>query len=140
MTIDQLIKRGSLEKRDSSAEEIADLLQIVDRDIKDSKSTEVSSDWQFGIAYNAALKLATILVRWSGYRVKGQGHHMTTFAMIPLILGPDSKDDAIYLDACRRKRNLVEYESVNGATAEDVKELQEFISEFYQAVLAHIKF
>lgn len=87
MTIDQLIKRGSLEKRDSSAEELADLLQIVDRDIRDSKSSEVSYDWQFGIAYNVAQ-----------------------------ILGPDSKDDAIYLDACRRKRNLFEYESINGAT------------------------
>ena len=140
MTIDQLIKRGSLEKRDSSAEELAYLLQIVDRDIRDSKSSEVSYDWQFGIAYNAALKLATILVRWSGYRVKGQGHHMTTFSMIPLILGPTSKDDAIYLDACRRKRNLVEYESINGATKEDVEELRQFILEFYEIVLKRVKF
>jgi len=71
MSIDKLLIRGLLEKRAPSKNEIQDLLQIVDRDFKDSESSEVSYDWQFGIAYNAALKLATILVRGAGYRVKG---------------------------------------------------------------------
>lgn len=35
---------------------------IVDRDLTDSLSTRLSTDWQFGIAYNAALKLCTILM------------------------------------------------------------------------------
>ena len=60
MSIDKLLTRGVLEKRVTSMNEIQDLLQIVERDLKDSESAEVSYDWQFGIAYNAALKLATI--------------------------------------------------------------------------------
>lgn len=135
MSIDNFIKSGILVRQESSKDEIADLLKIVERDLEDSAQTEISDDWQFGIAYNAALKLANILVRASGYRVKGQGHHMNTIAMIPLILGTHKNEDRDYLDACRRKRNIVEYDCVGGATAEDVKELREFVQEFQKEVL-----
>lgn len=134
MSIDNFIKSGVLVKLDSSKDEIADLLKIVERDLEDSSNTSISDDWQFGIAYNAALKLANILVRSSGYRVKGQGHHMNTIAMIPLILGAHKKDDSDYLDTCRRKRNIVEYDCVGGATAEDVRELREFALEFQKEI------
>lgn len=135
MSIDNFIKSGVLIKQESSKDEITDLLKIVERDLEDSAQTEISDDWQFGIAYNAALKLANILVRASGYRVKGQGHHMNTIAMIPLILGSHKNEDREYLDACRRKRNIVEYDCVGGATAEDVKELREFVQELQKEVL-----
>lgn len=135
MSIDNFIKSGVLVKQDSSKTEIADLLKIVERDLEDSVQTEISSDWQFGIAYNAALKLANILIRSSGYRVKGHGHHMNTIAMIPLILGEHKRDDSEYLDACRRKRNIVEYDCVGGATPGDVLELREFVQEFKVEVL-----
>ncbi len=139
MSIDKLLKSGVLEKRSSSKKELQDLLNIVDRDIKDSEVSEVSYDWQFGIAYNAALKLAGILVRGSGYRVKSGSHHMNTIAMIPYILGEERKDDSEYLDTCRRKRNIVEYDCVGGATKDDVKELREFVIEFREIVLIWLK-
>ena len=135
MSIDNLLARGILEEQASSQKELRDLLNIVDRDIKDSEVSGVSFDWQFGIAYNAALKLASILVRGTGYRVKGGSHHMNTIAMIPQILGPDRKDDSEYLDACRKKRNTLEYDLVGGATEADVMELREFIREFREDVL-----
>ena len=135
MTIDDFLKRGVLVKQAPSKEEIDDLLKIVERDLNDSKASEVSYDWQFGIAYNAALKLATILVRSAGYRVKGQGHHMNTILLIPEFLGKDKKEYSDYLDTCRRKRNTVEYDCVGGATKEDVKELQEFVVELRLKVL-----
>lgn len=135
MSIDKLLERGALEKRPPSKEELQNLINIVDRDLKDSESSEVSYDWQFGIAYNAALKLANILVRGSGYRVKGGSHHMNTIAMIPLVLGQDKRDDSDYIDACRKKRNIVEYDYVGGATEADAKELREFVKEFRDVVL-----
>jgi hypothetical protein len=135
MSIDNLIKIGVLEEEASSEQEINDLFKIVERDLNDSASSDLSHDWQFGIAYNAALKLANILVRKSGYRVKGQGHHMHTIAMITKILGNERKNDADYLDTCRRKRNLVEYDCVGGATQEDVEELREFVIEFKNIVI-----
>lgn len=135
MSIDNFLKRGILVKQPSSKKEIKELLKIVERDINDSKASEVSYDWQFGIAYNAALKLATILVRSAGYRVKGQAHHMNTIALIPEFLGKDKKEYSDYLDTCRRKRNTVEYDSIGGATREDVLELRDFVAEFQSHVL-----
>jgi len=38
----------------------SNLLTIVERDLNDAGSCGISSDWQFGIAYNAALKLSTL--------------------------------------------------------------------------------
>lgn len=74
-------------------------------------------------------------MRGAGYRVKGGSHHMNTIAMIPLILGEDKRDDSDYLDACRKKRNTVEYDCVGGATEADAKELREFVREFREVVL-----
>lgn len=139
MSIDNFLERGILIRQDSSNQEIEDLLNIVERDIEDSAQTEISYDWQFGIAYNAALKLANILVRASGFRVKGQGHHMNVIAMIPLILGHHKKDDSDYVDTCRRKRNTVEYDCVGGATKEDVQELRDFVLEFQVEVIKWLK-
>ena len=67
MSLEQWAKNGWLRPHKSSKQEIANLLEIVDRDLKDAESN-ISSDWQFGIAYNAALKLCTILLHASSYR------------------------------------------------------------------------
>jgi hypothetical protein len=75
-----------------------------------------------------------ILVRASDFRVKGQGHHMNVIATISYILGEDKKVDSEYLDSCRKKRNIVEYDCVDGATEKDVTELREFIVEFRDSV------
>lgn len=139
MSIANLVKIGTLVEEETSNEEIKELLRMVERDIEDSSKTAISLDWQFGIAYNGALKLASILARASGVRAKGNGHHMNTISIIPLILGKAKQKDANYLEACRKKRNTVEYEYIGGATAADVKEIQEFIQEFKEEVLAFIK-
>jgi hypothetical protein len=42
----------------------------------------ISDDWKFGIAYNAALKLCTILLHDSGYRPeKNLAHYRTLQAL-----------------------------------------------------------
>jgi hypothetical protein len=49
------VKNGWLVAHKSSKQEIANLLGIVARDLKDSQAKDVSDDWRFAIAYNAAL-------------------------------------------------------------------------------------
>ena len=56
MSFEDWVKNGWLEVHKSSKEEIANLLGIVERDLKDSKAKDVSNDWRFAIAYNAALQ------------------------------------------------------------------------------------
>ena len=50
-------------------------------------------------------------------------------------IGSHRKEDAIYLDACRAKRNTIEYDNVGGASEAEAEELLEFARELRQEVL-----
>lgn len=133
MSLQQWANNGWLKPHRTSPQEIQDLLAIVKRDLADAKG-DISADWRFGIAYNAALKLCTILMYASGYRPEKTLQHYRTLQALPLILGTSRKSDADYLDACRIKRNTVEYDRAGGATKNDADELIEFTQEFRDAV------
>ena len=49
------------------------------------------------------------------------------------------RGEAKYLDACRMKRNVVEYDYVGGATAVDANELVGFAADLKEEVLIWIK-
>jgi hypothetical protein len=106
----------------------------VERDLNDAQR-DISSDWRFGIAYNAALKLCRILLSAEGYRPSHELQHYRTLAALPEILGEAKKADAEYLDDCRKKRNIVEYDYVGGASESDADELIEFVKEFRDEVI-----
>lgn len=139
MSLRQWADNKWLREHQSSKQEIAGLLSIVDRDIHDAATNDLSADWKFGIAYNAALKLCTILVHASGYRPEKTLQHFRTIAALPLILGDLRKEDATYLDTCRIKRNTVEYDLAGAATENDAKELLKFAIELRKDVLAWLK-
>jgi len=128
MTLEQWAANGWLRSHETSPEEIANLFGIVDRDLADA-SGGISPDWRFGIAYNAALKLCTILLYASGYRAERVLQHYRTIQAMPLILGSDRRADAEYLETCRKKRNIVEYDYVGGATDDEVDELISFVKD-----------
>jgi len=107
---------------------------IIDRDLTDSEES-ISDDWRFGIAYNAALKLCTILLYTEGFKAERTLQHYRTIQALPLILGEERKRDAKYLDSCRAKRNIVEYDYVGGVTRDDADELIEFVKELKADVL-----
>ena len=138
MSLNEWEANGWLRKHETSPDEINNLLMIVDRDLKDA-SEGISADWRFGIAYNAALKLCTILLYAEGYKAERTLQHYRTIQALPLILGPEKTNDANYLDACRSKRNIVEYDYVGGATDDDADELVEFVKELRDDVLVWLK-
>lgn len=139
MTLQNWAEYGWLKKHQSSHQENVDLLKIVDRDLSDAKSGGISTDWQFGIAYNAALKLCTILLCAKGFRA-GQGlQHYRTIQALPLILGAERQVDADYLDTCRVKRNTVEYDRIGATSGSEAAELIAFVEEFRAEVVAWLK-
>lgn len=138
MSLKQWAANGWLRPHTSSPQEIADLLSIVDRDLLDV-SQGISFDWQFGIAYNAALKLCTILLYASGYRAERSLQHYRTIQSLPIILGEKWAEDAEYLETCRKKRNIVEYDYVGAATEADVEELIAFVRSFQNEVLGWLR-
>jgi hypothetical protein len=134
MTLKQWMDNGWLRPHQTSAKEIQNLFMIIDRDLKDVEES-ISDDWRFGIAYNAALKLCSILLYSEGFKAEKTLQHYRTIQALPLILGEERKQDAEYLDSCRAKRNIVEYDYVGGVTAHDADELIEFVKELKADVL-----
>jgi hypothetical protein len=139
MTLKQWADNGWLRPHRTSPEEIDNLLNMVHRDLADAQEQGISADWRFGIAYNAALKLCTILLYASGYRAERALQHYRTIQAMPLILGKGRKEDAKYLDTCRIKRNVVEYDYVGGATADDANELVGFAEDLREDVLLWLR-
>jgi hypothetical protein len=127
VSLKQWADNGWLRAHRSSPQEISDLLSIVDRDLDDAARTEISADWRFGIAYNAALKLCTILRHAFGWRPERLLQHYRTIQALPLVLGASRRRDADYLEASRKKRNIVEYDVAGAATSADADELREFV-------------
>jgi len=138
MTLQKWLEYGWLRSHNSSKKEISDLLRIIDRDLQDAVGN-ISADWRFGIAYNAALKLCTILLYAEGYRPEKTLQHYRTMQALPLILGDRHEADAKYLNTCRNKRNVVEYDYVGGVAEEDVKELIAFADELRKEVIQWLK-
>jgi hypothetical protein len=101
MSLQQWADNGWLRAHQSSAQEIAGLLAIVARDLGDAEG-DISPGWRFGIAYNAALKLCTILLHASGYRPEKTLQHYRAIAALPEILGKHWQEEADYLETCRR--------------------------------------
>ncbi len=139
MSLQQWHKNGWLRPYETSRQQIADLFDIVERDLADASTARLSSDWQFGIAYNAALKLCTILLYAEGYRPERSLAHYRTLQTLPLILGDAKKADADYLDSCRIKRNTAEYDMAGSTSPEEAKELIEFCNELREDVLEWLR-
>jgi hypothetical protein len=139
MSLTQWLDNGWVKRHETSRQEISALMEIARRDLGDARSSSISDDWRFGIAYNAVLKLCTVLVYAEGYRPDRNLAHYRTLQALPLILGESRKDDAVYLDACRIKRHSVEYDAVGGASRSEVSELIEFTSALEVDVMAWLK-
>jgi len=138
VTLKQWADNGWLRPHRTSRQEVGGLLAIVQRDLEDSNG-EISADWRFGIAYNAALKLCTILLHASGYRPEKNLAHYRTLSALPLILGKERSADAAYLDTCRSKRNTVEYDTAGAATQQDAEELIAFVGDLRNDVIDWLK-
>jgi hypothetical protein len=138
MTLQQWAANGWLRAHQSSPQEIAGLFSVIERDLADAEG-DISADWRFGIAYNAAVRLCTVLLHASGYRPEKTLQHYRTIAALPLILGESRKEDAAYLETCRIKRNTAEYDMAGVATQADASELVNFARELRQDVVGWLR-
>jgi len=139
MSLEAWSKNGWLRPYSTAPAQIAELFAIVDRDLEDARTERLSTDWQFGIAYNAALKLCTILLYAEGYRPEKNLAHYRTLQALPLILGAGHREDADYLDACRSKRNTAEYDSAGHISPEEARELVQFSTQLRAAAVSWLR-
>lgn len=103
----------------TSREEIRALFELADRDLSDCKAPRLSDDWPFGIAYNAALQVATAALCAAGYKpARGQSHHLRAFQSLAFTLKPE-KNVVDQLDAFRAKRHAGIYDAAGSVSSSD---------------------
>lgn len=139
MSLKDWHSNGWVKPHQSSQKEMRGLLSVVDRDLADSEGNTLSCDGRFGFAYNAALKLCTMLLHASGYRAENTLQHYRTVHALPVILGDTRKLDADYLDTCRKKRNTIDYDMAGVASEKEAAELQTFARQLRVDVLTWLK-
>ncbi len=123
MSWQKLLKERRVKPHETSPQELKGLRAVIERDLADASLPGLSADRRFATAYNAVLQISKMVIACVGFRVAGLGHHQMTFEVIELAMGPKVSDLADYFDACRRKRNLVDYDMADVATQTEADEL-----------------
>ena len=136
MSWTSLLANRTVQSHSTSAREIEDLRELVERDLSDAAIAGLSDDRRFSTAYNAVLQLSKIAIACAGYRVSsGAGHHQKTFEAVKQVLGtPEAETLADYFDTCRRKRNNIDYDGSEIVTETETEELLKKANEFRDLV------
>ena len=116
------VNNGWLVAHKSSKQEIANSARNCGAGPKDSQAKDVSDDWRFAIAYNAALQAATAALAAAGYRASRENHHYRVIQSLELTLGKDAKFIRAF-DAFRKKRNVSSYDIGGGISHREVEEM-----------------
>jgi hypothetical protein len=133
MTLKDWLTNRWLAEHETSAEEVADLLGVADRDLADAKVPGLGTDWQLAIAYNAALQLATLALAAEGYRPDRARAHERAIGSLRYTVSA-SRDTIDTLDAIRRKRNLSNYERAGAASQAEADEVYDLAVKLRQTV------
>ncbi|MEK7403410.1 MAG: hypothetical protein AABZ80_13725 [Gemmatimonadota bacterium] len=118
--------------------EIEGLFAVVDRDLKDAAVPRLSDDWRLGIAYNAALQLATIALMAEGYRTGRERHHERALQSLAYTVKASTRTVDL-LDLVRRKRNQANYEAAGATSAREAEELYKVVEELRSDVVRWLK-
>ncbi|MBD3292353.1 MAG: hypothetical protein GF393_05480 [Armatimonadia bacterium] len=140
MDLKSLLDQELITREPASAEEIHHLARLVDRDLKAHRAEGLPPDWQFAIAYGAALQLVTIIIRAEGFRALAGAHHYATIEAFGAIAGEQYSDRVQYLQTCRGKRNRAEYDRAGEITRSEVETLVDEAHELKAWVAAWLGF
>jgi len=115
MTLQSWRQNSWLVQHVTSAQEIADLLRIADRDLAASQAKDLPADWRLAIAYNSALQAATAALAAAGYRASRDNHHYRVVQALEFTVAADRKLIDT-LDGFRKKRNLSNYDAAGSVS------------------------
>ena len=115
-------KNGWLVDHKTGPREIAELLAIADRDLKECQTSGLSPDWRLAIAFNAALQTATAALAACGFRAAREGHHYRIIQSLAHTVNAES-DLIAQFDGFRKKRNISDYERVGAVSIQEAREM-----------------
>jgi exopolyphosphatase/pppGpp-phosphohydrolase len=126
-------RSGWLVEHRTSQQEIADLLGVADRDLRDCMAATLSEDWQLAIAYNAALQCAAAALAACGYRASREAHHYRVIQSLVHTLGAEAAMVA-QLDAFRKKRNVADYDRAGTVSKTEAREMMTLAQNLRESV------
>ena len=132
------LRNSWLAAHQTSAEEIASLLAIVERDLANAAIAGLSADWKLNIAYNAALQAATAALAASGYRAAREQHHYRTIQSLAHTLCWNATR-ANQIDGFRKKRNIGGYEMAGLVSDREAMEMLQLATGLRDEVVAWLR-
>ena len=124
MSLSSYSRNRWIRRHDTSTREIADLLEPADRDIDQSQTPGLGTDWRFDIAYNAMLQSATAALAAAGFRAERANKHQRVIECLEFTVGLD-KTTVRVLDRFRRKRHVAVYERIGAISELEAQEMTE---------------
>jgi hypothetical protein len=135
MSWKKLLAENKVHSHKTSRKELGDLRTVIVRDLEDAAIQELSDDRRFATAYNAALQTAKMSIACAGFRLASTpGHHRLTFEAARLALGTTAFRSLDVFEACRRKRNVIDYDHASVATHTEAEEIVAEAQAFFELV------
>src|SRR4030043_219848 len=113
-------ENGWLKEHKPTSREIAELLAIADRALKDCQVTGLSSDGKLDIAHNAALQSSAAALAAAGYRASREAYHYYVIQSLSFTLQMEERIIR-RLHKLRRKRNISDYERPGTVTDQEAQ-------------------
>lgn len=131
----ELLAESKVHAHKTSKKELDNLRAVIVRDLEDAAIQELSDDRRFATAYNAALQTAKMSIACAGFRLAStSGHHRLTFEAARLALGTAAARSLDVFEACRRKRNVIDYDHASVATHTEAEEVVAEAQAFFELV------
>ena len=138
VSLQDWLKFGWLKEHKTSRQEIADLLAVADRDLEACQTPALVPDWQFNIAYNAALQLASAALAAAGYQAERSNHHYHVIQSLEFTLGTEPATIAKF-DVFRKKRNIADYDRAGAVSETEADEMRQLAETLRSEVEAWIR-
>ena len=131
MSIDRLVREGSIHPFQATREEITKVMSIARRDLDEAEKIHYTSlDWTFSVAYNAVLQACRAYMFHLGYRPASSQAHKATFEFMNIVVEEPMRNTIDYFDRARKKRHRVIYEEPGLVTEREVQQLLKKAKEF----------
>jgi CRP-like cAMP-binding protein len=122
MSLELWLENGWVKEHKPTPREIAELLAVADRALKDCQIAGLSSEGKLNMAHNAALQSAAAALAVAGYRATREAYHY--YAIQSLSFTVQLEERIIRrLQKLRRKRNISDYERPGTVTEQEAQEM-----------------
>lgn len=113
MTLENLLRIGKLKPHTAEQSEIARLLAVADRVLRDASVNQLSADSRLDLAYRTIMQAALVAMLANGFRpsTSEPGHHQVLIQALPKTIGL-ATDRMRVLEAYRAARNQSDYRGV----------------------------